>query len=232
MRITFEIPETILHQLLDPVPMPLMARVRYDEPTPTSIEDVEDAVRRQFNRREIRDTIRPGQRIAIAAGSRGIGKLPEIVRSLVQVLRERGARPFIFPAMGSHGGATAEGQRAVLAHLGVTEESVGAPIESSMAVEVIGHTAGGEPVQLDSLAARADGIVMVARVKPHTAFRGPYESGLAKMIAIGLGKQAGAATTHARGFGEMARQVPERARVSLSKAPIRFGLATLENAHD
>jgi hypothetical protein len=134
--------------------------------------------------------------------------------------------------MGSHGGATAEGQRAVLAHLGVTPERVGAPVESQMDTVLIGRTGEGAPVFLDRLASEADGIVFVGRVKPHTAFRGRYESGLAKMIAIGLGKQAGAASTHARGFGEMARMVPEMAAVALQHAPIRFGLAVLENAHD
>lgn len=232
MHIGFEIPEGILHDLLDPVTIPRMARVCHDEPTCAPIQDAGLEVRRQLERTEIRDTVQPGQRIAVAVGSRGIARLPEIVAALVDTLKTIGAVPFIVPAMGSHGGATAEGQRAVLYHLGVTEDRVGAPIESQMATEVVGYTPEGEPVQVDALALRADGIVVVARVKPHTAFRGPYESGLAKMIAIGLGKQGGAATTHARGFGQMARQVPQRAEIALAATPIRFGLAILENARD
>src|SRR5947209_7886924 len=232
MDISFTVPEEILRALLDPVPLPRMVPVRYDMPTPEPLADVDAAVRRALEAPGVRDGIKTGHRIAVAVGSRGIGRLPEIVSSLVAALKDLGAEPFVVPSMGSHGGATAEGQREVLTHLGVTPDSVGAPVESQMGVAVIGSTSDGTPVQMDRLALQADGIVLVARVKPHTAFHGTYESGLAKMIAIGLGKQAGAATTHARGFGEMARMVPERATVALRAAPIRFGLATLENAHD
>jgi len=128
--------------------------------------------------------------------------------------------------------ATAAGQRDVLTHLGVTEARVGAPVISDMATDEVGRTADAISVRLDRQALAADGIVFVGRVKPHTAFRGPYESGLAKMIAIGLGKQAGAAACHAAGFGDMARRVPALAAVAIAKAPICFGLAVLENAHD
>jgi hypothetical protein len=180
----------------------------------------------------VRAVIRRGERIAIGVGSRGIARLPEIVAALVAELQALGAAPFIVPAMGSHGGATAEGQREVLLHLGVTEERVGAPIYSSMETREVGRAEDGTPVRLDETALGADGIVFVGRVKPHTAFRGAYESGLAKMIAIGLAKQAGAAACHARGFSHMARMVPMLARIALANAPIRFGLAVLENAYD
>jgi len=230
MRIEFEVPEEILHELLDPVPIPDMARVRYAMPTPAPLEDVDTALKEQL--RDVRGMFRARERVAIGVGSRGIDRLPEIVATLVGELRSMGVEPFIFPAMGSHGGATAGGQREVLEHLGVTSDRVGAPIESQMGTEVIGHTADGTEVRLDRVALGADGIIFVARVKPHTAFRGRYESGLAKMMAIGLGKQAGAATTHARGFGEMARMVPAMAEVVLQKAPVRFAVAVLENAHD
>jgi hypothetical protein len=232
MRITLEVPDEILHGLLDDVPIPDMARVRYHLHTPAAIADVDATVAEQLRRPEVRDLVRPGQRIAIGVGSRGIARLAEIVAALVRELRALGAEPFIVPAMGSHGGATAEGQREVLAHLGVTEERASAPVISDMATEEVGRTDDGIPVRLDRQALRADGIIFVARVKPHTAFRGPYESGLAKMIAIGLGKQAGAATCHAAGFGDMARRVPALAAVAIARAPIRFGLAVLENAHD
>ncbi|QBD83579.1 DUF2088 domain-containing protein [Ktedonosporobacter rubrisoli] len=225
-------PEGILHQLLDPVAIPEMARVRNVAPTAAPIEDIGAAVHEQMLRSNVGVRFQPGQRVAIGVGSRGIGKLAEIVAALVSELRALGAEPFIFPAMGSHGGATAEGQREVLTHLGITPERVGAPIESQMETVEVGKAADGTSVRLDRLALAADGIVFVGRIKPHTAFRGTYESGLAKMIAIGLGKQEGAAACHARGFGEMARMVPLLAQVALAKAPIRFGLAVLENAHD
>lgn len=232
MRIEFEVPEAVLHQLLDPVPLPRLARVRYAMPTPPPLADAGGAVREQLRQLDAGKMVRPGQRIAVGVGSRGIGHLPEIVAALVAELRALGAEPFIVPAMGSHGGATAEGQRDVLLHLGVTPERVGAPIVSQMETVEIGRTADGTPVLCDREALAADGIVFVARVKPHTAFRGPYESGLAKMLAIGLGKQAGAATCHAAGFGEMARLVPALAAVVLARAPVRFAIAILENAHD
>ncbi len=232
MRITFEVPEDTLHGLLDGVPIPHMVRVRYTMRTHAPITDIDAAVTQQLRQPELQDLVRAGQRIAIGVGSRGIGRLSEIVAALARELRRRGAEPFVFPAMGSHGGATAAGQRDVLAHLGVTEGRVGAPIVSDMATDEVGQTEDGIPVRLDRHALGADGIVFVARIKPHTAFRGAYESGLAKMIAIGIGKQSGAAACHAAGFGDMARRVPALAEVALARSPISFGLAVLENAHD
>jgi len=232
MRISFEIPEAILEGLLGGVAMPEMVRVRYALKTPAPIANIASVVSEQMARSEIRALVRPGQRIAIGVGSRGIARLPEIVRALVRELRALDVEPFIVPAMGSHGGATAPGQREVLAHLGVTEESVGAPIVADMATDEVGTTDDGISVKLDRQALKADGIVFVARVKAHTAFRGPYESGLCKMITIGLGKQAGAAACHAAGFEDMARRVPLLAKVALARAPIRLGLAVLENARD
>ena len=232
MQISFEIPEAILNGLLGGVAMPEMVRVRYALQTPAPITNVATAVGEQLARSEIRASIRPGQRIAIGVGSRGIARLPEIVAALVGELRALGAEPFIVPAMGSHGGATAAGQREVLAHLGVTKESVGAQIVADMATDEVGTTDDGISVKLDRQALKADGIVFVARVKAHTSFRGTYESGLCKMITIGLGKQAGAAACHAAGFEDMARRVPLLTKVALARAPIRFGLAVLENAHD
>lgn len=232
MHIALDVPDEVLHRMLDPVPLPDWLFVHYAMPGPPGLDDVALAVHEQFDRADVKAGIRPGQRIAVGVGSRGIGRLAEIVAALVRELRQLGAEPFIVPTMGSHGGATAEGQRQVLAHLGVTPERVGAPIQSSMDTEVIGSTPSGQAVHADRLALHADGIVFVARIKPHTAFHGEYESGLAKMIAIGLGKQVGAATTHAWGFGHMGHMVPEMARVALERAPIRFGLAVLENGRD
>jgi hypothetical protein len=232
MRLEFEVPEDILHHLLDPVAIPHMARVRYDMTTPAPIDDIAASVNAAVRAADGTTTIRSGQRIAVGVGSRGIGRLPAIVAALVAALRALGAEPFIVPAMGSHGGATASGQREVLEHLGVTEQSVGAPIVSGMETVEIGRADDGTPVRIDRNALDADGIVFVARIKPHTAFRGRYESGLAKMVAIGLGKQAGAALTHARGFGHMAAMVPAMAAVALAHAPIRFAIGVIENAHD
>src|SRR5690242_2088454 len=181
MQIQFEIPETVLHELLDPVPLPAVAQVQYDIPTPAPIGDIEAEVGAQFEASGVLGSIARGQRIAVGVGSRGIGRLPELVAALVAALRMHGAEPFIIPTMGSHGGATAEGQRDVLTHLGVTPERVGAPVESSMETVEIGRAADGTPVRIDRLALASDGIVFVARVKPHTAFHGTYESGLAKM---------------------------------------------------
>jgi hypothetical protein len=232
MHIELEVPEEILHQLLDSVRIPNMARIRYDMETPPAIGDLMGAVTAEMRKPDIGSAIEPGQRIAVGVGSRGIDRLPEIVAATVNEIRSLGADPFIIPTMGSHGGATAEGQIAVLEHLGVSQHSVGAPIESQMGTEEVGRTPDALPVYVDRLALQSDGIVLIVRIKPHTAFHGTYESGMAKMIAIGLGKQAGAAATHAHGFGQMARVMPAMARVTLEHAPIRFVIAVIENAHD
>ena len=231
-RVTLEIPDELLERMLGGVPVPRMARVRYEMRTAPAIRDIDTAVAEQVRRAEIASLVKPGERIAIGVGSRGVAKLAEMTTALVKELKHLGVDPFVVPAMGSHGGATAEGQRDVLTHLGVTEDRIGCPILSDMTTVEVGKTDDGISVKLDQNALAADGIVFVARVKPHTAFRGTYESGLAKMIAIGLGKQSGAAACHAAGFGDMARRVPALAKVALEKASIRFGLATLENAHD
>jgi lactate racemase-like protein len=229
MKISFDVPEEMLQHLLGHVQIPHVALIRQRFDTPPGLTDVPAVVRERLQSVPI---AQPGERIAIAVGSRGIARLPDMVTATVGAIRDAGAEPFIVPAMGSHGGATAEGQRAVLAHLGVTANRVGADVVSDMATQVVGYTADGTPVHIDRQASQADGIVVIVRVKPHTAFRGPYESGLAKMISIGLGKQVGASLTHARGFGEMARMVPQMAEVALGAVSIRCGIASLENAYD
>jgi len=221
----------VIAGLLQNIPVPKMARVRqiFDK---SRISDVPRAVSEQIAKPEIRGRIRSGAKIAITVGSRGIANLPELARSLVTSIRQAGGIPFIVPAMGSHGGATPEGQVEVLAGMGVTEAAVGAPIRSSMDTVVIGKTPEGKPVYLDRIASEADGIVVFGRIKPHTAFRGSHESGLFKMMAIGLGNQRGAEAVHAEGFGRMAANVPAYARVTLATGKILFGLATVENAFD
>ncbi len=176
--------------------------------------------------------VKPGMRIAITAGSRGIANNALTTKCIADFCRSRGARPFIVPAMGSHGGSTAKGQRAILEGYGITEEYCGCPILSSMEVKKIGVNDTGGDVYIDKNAAEADGIILGCRIKPHTAFRGPYESGIMKMMAIGLGKQYGAQVCHAAGFKNMAQNVPLFGRAIIKNAPILFGVPTIENAYD
>ena len=163
--------------LLDDVAFPKLVKVRQRFPVSEPI-DVEEEIVRELSRPEIASTVSKGQRIAVAVGSRGVADIARITRAVVRQLRELGGEPFIVPAMGSHGGATAEGQADVLAHLGITEETVGAPVMSSMEVVELGKSPSGVSVRVDKLAYNADAIVVINRVKLHTAFRGPIESGL------------------------------------------------------
>ena len=222
----------VLEEMLDPIPLPrtLRIRQRFDD---DYIADVEAETLERLRASGQLARIRPGQKVAITVGSRGVDRIDQITRATVRAIKEAGGEPFIVPAMGSHGGATAQGQVEVLAHLGVTEASVGAPIRSSMEVVELGRLENGLPVYADRIAAQeADAIVVVNRVKPHTAFRGRVESGLLKMLAIGLGKQKGAEATHQLGFGHMAENILKMSRVMIAKLPILFGVATVENAYD
>jgi hypothetical protein len=221
----------ILQDLLRDIPIPKMTKVKvkFDD---KKIDELGSALREKLQQEHIQNTVKPGMEIAIAVGSRGLDRLVELTAVTVQFLKEMGAKPFIVPSMGSHGGATAEGQRDVLAHLGVTEESAGCEIRSSMEVIKLGELSNGLPVYIDKYASQADGIVVINRVKPHTAFRGPVESGIMKMISIGLGKQKGAEACHQLGFKYMAENVPAMAKMIMEKKPILFGVATVENAFD
>ncbi|MGG3280537.1 lactate racemase domain-containing protein [Paenibacillus solani] len=221
----------ILQELLRDIPIPKMARVKvhFDN---HQIEDLGSELWAKLQQEHIRQTVKPGMQIAVAVGSRGLDRIVELTAVTVKALKEAGAEPFIVPSMGSHGGATAEGQREVLAHLGVTEESVGCEIRSSMEVVQLGELPNGLPVYLDRYAAAADGIIVINRVKPHTAFRGPVESGIMKMISIGLGKQKGAEACHQLGFKYMAENVPAMAKLIMQQKPVLFGVATVENAFD
>lgn len=178
--------------------------------------------------------VRPsaGRQVALAVGSRGIAGLPELVAELVRWLRSNGAEVFLVPAMGSHGGATAEGQREVLEGLGLGESAVGAPIRSTMDVVELPRGRLDVPVYLDAAAAQADAICLINRVKPHTSFHGPCESGLMKMLAIGLGKQRQAQAIHARGVIGLRDVMPDVARQVLADAPVLLGVAVVENARD
>ena len=176
--------------------------------------------------------IKPGMRIAITAGSRGVANVALTTKCIADFVKSRGAFPFVVPAMGSHGGATDEGQKSILEGYGIVEEYVGCPILSSMQVKKIGVNEENMDVLIDKNAAEADGIILGCRIKPHTAFRGPYESGIMKMMAIGLGKQAGAEACHEAGFKNMAKYVPMFGRAIIKYAPIIFAVPTLENAFD
>ncbi|CAH0133157.1 lactate racemase domain-containing protein [Peribacillus sp. Bi134] len=221
----------IISELLREIQLPKMVKVRQKFLAP-HIADVAGEVKKAIKEAGVLSRINEDDRVAIAVGSRGVADLPTLVRETVAAVKEAGGNPFIVPAMGSHGGATAEGQIDVLLQLGISEESVGASILSSMEVIKLDELPNGLPVYIDKLAYESDKIIVINRIKPHTAFRGPVESGLMKMITIGLGKQKGAEAAHAYSFKYMAEHVPEMAKISLAKAPIIFGLATIENAYD
>ncbi|WP_344849887.1 DUF2088 domain-containing protein [Kribbella ginsengisoli] len=176
--------------------------------------------------------VRPGDRVAVTAGSRGIHDLVTVVRAAVDWLRAKGAEPFVVPAMGSHGGATADGQREMLEGLGVTPESIGCPIEATMETVVLGNLPDGTPVHHDALAAKADGVLLVNRVKPHTDFHGPVESGLGKILAIGLGNHQGAAALHAGGIPKLGESIEQAAHLVIANGKILGGLAIIENAYE
>lgn len=219
-------------KLVENVKLPRMALVRQHFEA-QDVADPASAVREAMAQAGcVRESIRPGMSVALTVGSRGLASLPELVRAIVSELRGLGAEPFIVPSMGSHGGATAEGQTKVLAQLGVTEESAGCPIRSSMETVEVGVLENGMSVRIDKLAYEADGIVLFNRIKPHSAFRWENESGLAKMLSIGLGKQSGADNCHAWGFNYVGRFVVEMAKVKLATCKVLFGIGTVENAYD
>jgi len=207
---------------------PRLATIRQAVPS-APLADVGQAVRDELARIDLRSRVRPGGRIAVGAGSRGITDYALIVGTVVQELQRLGAQPFVFPAMGSHGGATAAGQREVLAEWGITPERMGCPIVSSMDIVRVGTTPGGIAVFCDASAFQSDGIVLVNRVKIHTDFHGPTESGLTKMLAIGLGKRQGAELIHAHGTRGLRDEIPQVAAVHLARSPIVCGVAILED---
>ncbi len=210
--------------------LPKMYRLR-QKLNPPVVTDVVGAVRAEIAKLDLRSRLKPGARVAVTGGSRGVANIATILRATCDSLKALGARPFIVPAMGSHGGATAEGQLKVLARYGVTPESMEVPILSSMETVEIGRMSWGLPVLVDRNASEADHIVLVNRVKPHTNFRCHVESGLLKMLVIGLGKHQGAILAHRAAVDiGLERMIPEVGRYSLSHLPILFGLATVENA--
>ena len=221
----------IISKILQDQPIPKMARVK-QKFNSTCIEDIPATIEKEVSKPEIAKTIVKGASIAITAGSRGVANINIILREVVKQVKRLGGEPFLIPAMGSHGGATVSGQLEILNGLGITEEFVGAPICSSMDVVPIGEQVDGKTVYIDSFANKADGIIVVGRIKPHTCFRGSFESGLYKMMAIGLGKQKGAEACHAEGFGRMAHNIETFGNAIMEKSPILFGVGIVENAFD
>ena len=211
----------------DDLPRWALVRNRMDS---AEVEDVAEAVATALE--SVKSSIPPGSRVCLAVGSRGIDRMADVAREAVGWLRAAGADVFAVPAMGSHGGATAEGQLEVLASYGMTPESIGCEIRSSMETVEIGEVRPGVPVFVDRNAYDgADVIIPINRVKPHTDFTGPVESGLMKMIAIGLGKQRGADTFHRQGFATFHELIPAVAELTASKVNIPFGLALVENGY-
>lgn len=220
-------------RLLADVQIPKMFHARQTFPRQSiAPEDIPGIVEEQIAQPQFSEKIKPGMNIAITAGSRGIRNVGIITKAVVDAVKRRGANPFIVPAMGSHGGATAEGQKEMRAGFGITEEAMGCPIVSSMEVVELGYSSLGKLVVLDKNAYESDGIIVSCRLKPHNAFRGTHESGPCKMMTVGLGKQVGAQTVHSDGMGKIGQNIPTMAAVVLEKAPILFAIPCIENAYD
>lgn len=196
------------------------------------VKDIAQKVKQCVSQSKRLQAMPAGSRIAVAVGSRGINHLAEYVLTMIQTLKSMGHQPFVVAAMGSHGGATAEGQRALLAHYGINEAALGVTVKTDMEVTQLGTNASGIPVYWDKNAIAADGVVTVSRVKPHTDFQGTYESGIVKMLVIGLGKQAGASVHHAYGVRGLRDFIPQSVKVILEKTKVLGGLAIVENADD
>ena len=212
-----------------PVEWPRFRRMRQTLQGPCEA-DVAAAVRREIA--QVQHLITPGKTYAIGVGSRGIANIALITRSTIEEIRHRGADVVIIPAMASHGGATPDGQKEVLASFGITEDTMGARIDARMDVAMIDRLPDGTPIYFSRAALDADGIIPVNRVKLHTAFHGPIESGLTKMLVIGFGKQRGAAAIHSRGFSVFDRLIPDVGRILIERLPIVFGVAILENGYE
>jgi hypothetical protein len=218
-------------RLLTEVPIPRMVDIRqsFDQ---EKLDDISGCFLKELDRNDIIHQIYPGMTIAITAGSRGIANLAEIIKVLVNFLQNLGACPFVVAAMGSHGGSSAEGQKAILSEFGITETYLGCPVVSTKNVKQIGVLDDGRAIFINRLAAEADGIIPLNRIKAHTAFCGRFESGVMKMMTIGLGNQKGAETCHRQGIPRLGENVEKFAFGILSHARILFGVGIVENAFD
>ena len=220
-------------ELLRDIPIPRMFHAKQVFPADRiTAEEIPGVVERELSQEAFASKIRPGMRIAITAGSRGIRNVDIITKAIVDFVKKQGAEPFIVPAMGSHGGATAEGQLEILESYNITPESMGCPIKSSMEVVELGVSSRGKPVYMDKNAFESDGVIVSCRLKPHNAFRGKVESGPCKMMTVGLGKQKGASLVHSDGMNHIAENIPTMAEVVIQSGKILFAIPCLENAYD
>lgn len=220
-------------ELLRDIPIPRMFHAEQVFPADRiTAEEIPGVVERELSQEAFASKIRPGMRIAITAGSRGIRNVDIITKAIVDFVKKQGAEPFIVPAMGSHGGATAEGQLEILESYNITPERMGCPIKSSMEVVELGVSSRGKPVYMDKNAFESDGVIVSCRLKPHNAFRGKVESGPCKMMTVGLGKQKGASLVHSDGMNHIAENIPTMAEVVIQSGKILFAIPCLENAYD
>ena len=223
----------IVTELANTVALPSMVKVRQSLDSSCIMpEQLKEIIRTEMNRDDFRCQILPGMNVAITCGSRGVANIALVLREIVDFVKGCGAKPFIFPAMGSHGGACTQGQIEIMESYGVTEKLMGCPIRATMEVNHIGDTSEGMPVYIDRYACEADAVILCNRIKPHTGFRGPYESGLMKMAVIGMGKQKGAEAVHQNGFSDLGRMLPLIAEVVLEKVKVIGGIGLIENAFD
>lgn len=222
-------PILLAEDMQRPLPKLIKVRQKFND---KQLDDVVGATRAQMDRPEIRTLVKPGARVAVGVGSRGIRNLYPIVETVIRSLKEMGAQPFVVSAMGSHGGGTEEGQREVLAGYGITEENLGVPVITTVDTVHLGNCANGRPIWFDKTAFEADLVVPINRVKLHTDFVGPLQSGLCKMLVIGLGNHKGCSAVHEEDPEHFAEIIEETASIILEKAPIGFGVAILENAYD
>lgn len=219
-----------LYEAIGNVKIPRMIKIRQNFED-NRIIDIEKEVKEQILQPQILEKIKSGMSIAITASSRPISNLDLIIKTIVGILKEKGALPFVIPAMGSHGGGTAEGQKNIILSYGITEERIGCPIRATMDTVCVGYSQEGHPVHVDKYAAEADGIIVVGKIRPHSGFNGEYESGLMKMMTIGLGKQHGAAVCHNAGAKYLSKYIPMFAHVILKNSKIMFGVGIIENAY-
>jgi hypothetical protein len=207
---------------------PSMVKIT-QEMVDNSIQNIEVRVKSELQRACISALVKPRQRIALTISSRPVANIVRVLRTAVDTLKACGAEPYIVFGMGGHGGGTVEGQMKIAEKLGVTEAAVGAPLRPTMDVVCLGSTPKGIPVYIDRYAAEADGLIIVHRVEPHRYLMGPQQSGLLKMLAIGLGKLRGAATVHSFGWEHFAQNVVEVSSFALEKTPVILGIAMVEN---
>lgn len=223
----------MVSKLLEDVQIPKMFKaIQEFERISISPEEIPAVVFNELSKEEFSSKIKPGMEIAITAGSRGIRNVDIITKAIVDFVKTKDATPFIVPAMGSHGGATPEGQKEILAGYNITEESMGCEIRSSMEVVELGLSERGKKVYMDKNAYNSDGVIISCRLKPHNAFRGKVESGPCKMMTVGLGKQKGASLVHSDGMNHIAENIPTMAKVVIDSGKILFAIPCLENAYD